>query len=304
MIYQNVVLDCGHSFCKSCILTWFKKQKICPVCRAKHKGAPRAVRSVDNVISVLLKQCSTVDEQRERQVRIARIDAESKERAIQELERSRIKAQRNAERAQLGMGAGAPPDRIAAALSARAAVDAVMRARLPDSDDDDDDYVPDGSDDDDEPSYRPRRRGVFIDDFELMDHGGFSDNEDAEWHAQEMRRMERVEQRPAPRVPAAAAAAAAVAAAAPAPAPAPAVAAAAPAPLYWIEESPNARSKCLTCERQIPAHALRLRQGVSGRWHHLDCLMRMLPARALRGTVGGIDALSDSARRIAQSTIG
>lgn len=29
----NIILDCGHKFHSSCIITWFKKELTCPICR-------------------------------------------------------------------------------------------------------------------------------------------------------------------------------------------------------------------------------------------------------------------------------
>jgi hypothetical protein len=78
IIYQCVVLDCGHSYCKSCILEWFKKKKCCPVCRSKHKGVPSSVRVADATINMLVDQLLKPDAKAERKERTQRIDEEQR----------------------------------------------------------------------------------------------------------------------------------------------------------------------------------------------------------------------------------
>ena len=38
----TTTLECGHTFCTGCILTWFKRKNNCPMCRAEVKEAPSA----------------------------------------------------------------------------------------------------------------------------------------------------------------------------------------------------------------------------------------------------------------------
>ena len=44
----KTTLECGHSFCTGCILTWFKRKNNCPMCRAEVKEASSA-NSVNRV---------------------------------------------------------------------------------------------------------------------------------------------------------------------------------------------------------------------------------------------------------------
>jgi hypothetical protein len=114
-IYQTVVLDCAHSFCRDCIEGWFRTKKSCPMCRVVHKGAPRPVRSSDNTINILIKNFATDDEKKDRLARIARIDQEQADREAKV--DARIKA-RIALSEQQRAGAGSP----GAAASARSMV--------------------------------------------------------------------------------------------------------------------------------------------------------------------------------------
>ena len=38
----TTTLECGHTFCTGCILTWFKRKNNCPMCRAVVEEAPSA----------------------------------------------------------------------------------------------------------------------------------------------------------------------------------------------------------------------------------------------------------------------
>lgn len=44
----TATLECGHTFCTGCILTWFKQKNNCPMCRAVVEDAPQQ-RSVGRV---------------------------------------------------------------------------------------------------------------------------------------------------------------------------------------------------------------------------------------------------------------
>jgi hypothetical protein len=79
IIYQTATLGCGHAYCRSCILEWFRKKKICPVCRTKHKGAPTPSRFADHTIDTLVQQCLNEEEKKERAQRIAKIDQMQRE---------------------------------------------------------------------------------------------------------------------------------------------------------------------------------------------------------------------------------
>ena len=45
----TTTLECGHTFCTGCILTWFKRKNNCPMCRAEVKEAPSPTASVGRV---------------------------------------------------------------------------------------------------------------------------------------------------------------------------------------------------------------------------------------------------------------
>ena len=85
------VLDCAHSYCKSCISEWFKKKKQCPICRQKHKGAPRSVRVADSTIDVLVAQLLLPAAKAERLERTMRIDADQHDSDRKKLEKDQLK---------------------------------------------------------------------------------------------------------------------------------------------------------------------------------------------------------------------
>ncbi|UVT30837.1 hypothetical protein PvNV_033 [Penaeus vannamei nudivirus] len=43
--------ECGHMFCKTCILEWLKKTKTCPVCRKRLKH-PIEIRGLDDILKI------------------------------------------------------------------------------------------------------------------------------------------------------------------------------------------------------------------------------------------------------------
>ena len=45
----TTTLECGHTFCTGCILTWFQHKNNCPMCRAEVKEAPHSAPSVERV---------------------------------------------------------------------------------------------------------------------------------------------------------------------------------------------------------------------------------------------------------------
>jgi len=91
VIYQFAVLDCAHSYCRSCISEWFRKKKCCPVCRGKHKGTLQAVRAADNTIDVLVQQLLLPEAKAERLQRTQRIDAEQRVAAAKQAEKEQAK---------------------------------------------------------------------------------------------------------------------------------------------------------------------------------------------------------------------
>jgi len=248
--------------------------QVCPVCRSKHKGAPRQVRSVDNVIAMMVQHNCTPAEKAEREVRIRKADEDAKQAAERKADRDRAKVARDAERAV--QRAMQPADRIAAALAAPRSAAGMMRAEpvLLDSDEDDDDYFPQGSDEFDEDD------GFFAPEFDEDEDAEEEDSDEDRYPRMRAPRMMAAPHMAAaaapPRAPqAAAAAAGAGAAAAPAPAPAAgpaaiaaALAAASPAmrvfggQSFSVDLAPNARSKCRTCNTTIQKFALRIKQQV------------------------------------------
>jgi len=147
-IYRIGVLDCGHSFCRGCIDTWFKKNKTCPECRVVHRGAVNNVRAADNAIEKLVQAHCTEEEKSARAQRIALVDMNAKLEAIRLAERERAKNAR-AEMARLERmnhhhgnaymemhdedpaGAAAAPAAAAAAPAAAAAAPAAPAAAVP-----------------------------------------------------------------------------------------------------------------------------------------------------------------------------
>ncbi len=70
---------------------WFRKKKVCPICRSKHKGAPRSVRVADHTIDVLVAQLLLPEAKAERLQRIQRIDEEQRGSDSRKQEKERAK---------------------------------------------------------------------------------------------------------------------------------------------------------------------------------------------------------------------
>jgi hypothetical protein len=150
VIIGSVVLDCGHSYCKHCIDQWFRKKKICPVCRARHKGVPLAVRTMDKAIAIMTEQLYTPEQKAERQERIVAIQQTEQERTKQDAVRLRQAVERRQSRMALLMQRG-PADIMQRALLQHAGVRQRLQQRVrngvgarpgePIEIDDDEDYL-------------------------------------------------------------------------------------------------------------------------------------------------------------------
>tara|TARA_B100000902_G_scaffold256068_1_gene242458 strand:- start:89 stop:835 length:747 start_codon:yes stop_codon:yes gene_type:complete len=57
----TTTLECGHTFCTGCILTWFKRKNNCPMCRAEVKEAPSPTASVGRVHIDYHHACDILD---------------------------------------------------------------------------------------------------------------------------------------------------------------------------------------------------------------------------------------------------
>jgi len=57
----TTTLECGHTFCTGCILTWFKRKNNCPMCRAEVKEAPSAMKPVGRVHIDFHHACDILD---------------------------------------------------------------------------------------------------------------------------------------------------------------------------------------------------------------------------------------------------
>lgn len=190
--------DMALSLVVCSINTWFRKKKLCPVCRAKHKGQPHSVRTMDNIIALKVKECCTAEEQLERSKKIKRIDAETAERALQKTMRDRERAAREAQRAETRALSLDPQDRIALAqaharsianpgsVGGAGAAGAVL---LADTEEEDDDHRPAGGDDDDEEEEEEEEYGE--DDGFFAHEGG--EDDDAEEEEDEVEGNEEVE---------------------------------------------------------------------------------------------------------------
>ena len=132
VIIGSVVLDCGHSYCKHCIDQWFRKKKICPVCRAKHKGNPLAVRTMDKAIAIMTDQLYTAEQKAERQERVIEIQKAEQEFAEQEAARQRQALERRQSRMMMVHHAVAgPADIMQRALLQHAGVRHMLHRRHP-----------------------------------------------------------------------------------------------------------------------------------------------------------------------------
>jgi hypothetical protein len=62
-IYKCTVLQCSHSFCETCVDTWFqkKKKKQCPMCRQTHRGEIHHNNAIDEVINTIVQHVYDAD---------------------------------------------------------------------------------------------------------------------------------------------------------------------------------------------------------------------------------------------------
>jgi len=69
LFVEACTLDCTHSFCNECILTWLQRNDMCPVCRKPVHSEPVLSRTLDNAIERLLPP----SEAQERQARLKKV---------------------------------------------------------------------------------------------------------------------------------------------------------------------------------------------------------------------------------------
>jgi len=50
LMIETVVLQCGHTFCNSCLTTWWLSKKTCPSCRARCGSSSIRLHSMDGII--------------------------------------------------------------------------------------------------------------------------------------------------------------------------------------------------------------------------------------------------------------
>lgn len=58
LFVKATTLNCMHTFCQHCIISWHKKKKECPVCRAKVASMNRSI-VLDNFIESMLENLPT-----------------------------------------------------------------------------------------------------------------------------------------------------------------------------------------------------------------------------------------------------
>lgn len=61
ILHEPTTLTCGHTFCRSCIATWYlqSKQTSCPECRQKFYGVPQINIMIRLVAIKLHNECGT-----------------------------------------------------------------------------------------------------------------------------------------------------------------------------------------------------------------------------------------------------
>ncbi|GBF59803.1 RING finger protein [Trichophyton mentagrophytes] len=63
-LYEPYTLPCGHTFCYSCLVQWFKSQghsKTCPDCRAPVKATPAPAYLVRNIVHMFIGRSELTD---------------------------------------------------------------------------------------------------------------------------------------------------------------------------------------------------------------------------------------------------
>ncbi|XP_033633523.1 E3 ubiquitin-protein ligase RNF8-like [Asterias rubens] len=67
LFIQATTLNCSHSFCQYCILSWMKRKKECPVCRASITSHSRSI-VLDNYIDKMVESLSEDMKQKRKEV--------------------------------------------------------------------------------------------------------------------------------------------------------------------------------------------------------------------------------------------
>ncbi|KAK9466229.1 hypothetical protein V1512DRAFT_264162 [Lipomyces arxii] len=57
LMFQPCVISCGHTFCYSCLLEWFKRKKTCPSCRLRVATRPAISLEIKSTVQMLIDNC-------------------------------------------------------------------------------------------------------------------------------------------------------------------------------------------------------------------------------------------------------
>ncbi|EFR01690.1 RING finger domain-containing protein [Nannizzia gypsea CBS 118893] len=79
-LYEPYTLPCGHTFCYSCLVQWFKSQghsKTCPDCRAPVKSTPAPAYLVRNIVHMFIGRSELTDSNETTQEHLANQVAET-----------------------------------------------------------------------------------------------------------------------------------------------------------------------------------------------------------------------------------
>ncbi|KAK7208236.1 hypothetical protein BZA70DRAFT_273212 [Myxozyma melibiosi] len=61
LMFEPCVISCGHSFCYSCLLEWFKRRKSCPTCRTKVELKPTISIQIKESVFLLTEKRELFD---------------------------------------------------------------------------------------------------------------------------------------------------------------------------------------------------------------------------------------------------
>jgi hypothetical protein len=82
---ESTTLNCGHTFCSSCIMEWFSRSQKCPTCRAECSMRPVKSNALDCAVRHIVKCDPQVCKEYEKRLQKASRDKASRRRSLESL---------------------------------------------------------------------------------------------------------------------------------------------------------------------------------------------------------------------------
>jgi len=82
---ESTTLNCGHTFCSSCIMEWFSRSQKCPTCRAECSMRPVRSNALDCAVRHIVQSDSQARKEYEKRIEKAARDKASRRRSLEAL---------------------------------------------------------------------------------------------------------------------------------------------------------------------------------------------------------------------------